>query len=120
MGEHWERASKEPFFEIVIGINRGNTFSQASELAANVAVFQTASPDDAHAGMARFFEEVNEISGSFQNFCEGVTRAVLERLSGLNLDQLGALDEITPSRKFSEMAIPVFCLLDEEVGEILP
>lgn len=120
LGEHWERAAQEPFFELVIGINRGNTFDQASELVANVAVFQTVTPGDAHGGMAAFFHEVDVVSGHFRSFCEGVTRAILERLSGVNLDQLGALSDIAPKRKCSDISIPVFCRPEEDIDGLLP
>jgi hypothetical protein len=120
LGAAWERASQEPFFELVIGVNRGNSFNQAAELVANVAVFHTIAPDDAHAGMATFFEELDHVAGHFQNYCEGVTRAVLERLSGMNLDQLGSLSEIEPTRKYSEVFIPVFIEPEESIDGLLP
>lgn len=120
LGASWERASQEPFFELVIGINRGNSFHQAAELVANVAVFHTISPGDANAGMAAFFKELDMVAGHFQNYCEGVTRAILERLSGLNLDQLGSLSDIEPAQKYSEMFIPVFTKPNEEVDGTLP
>lgn len=120
LGEHWEKAAQEPFFELVIGINRGNSFHQASELVTNMAVFHSVTPGDARAGMAAFFGEVDFVSGHFQNFCEGVTRAVLERLSGANLDHLGGLFDIEPVRRCSEVSIPFFCRPDEDVECILP
>jgi hypothetical protein len=120
LGEHWERAAQEPFFELVIGINRGNSFYQASELVANVAVFQTVRPGDPHAGMAAFFHELEVVSGHFRNFCEGVTRTVLERLSGVNLDHMGTLSDLTTTRKESEVSIPVFCRPEEDGDGNLP
>lgn len=120
LGEHWERAAQEPFFELVIGINRGNSFDQASELVANTAVFQTVTPGDAHGGMAAFLHEVDIVSGHFRSFCEGVTRAILERLSGVNLDQQGALSDIAPKRKYSDISIPVFCRPEEDIDGLLP
>lgn len=120
LGEHWERAAQEPFFELVIGINRGNSFDQASELVANVAVFQTVTPGDAHGGMAAFLHDVKIVSGHFRSFCEGVTRAILERLSGLNLDQMGALSDIAPKRKYSDISIPVFCRPEDDVDDLVP
>lgn len=120
LGQHWEQAAQEPFFEIVIGINRGNSFNQASELVANIAVFQTVTSGDPHAGMASFLEEINFVSGHFQIFCEGVARALIERLSGSNLDELGSLSDVTPAKKFSEVSIPVFYQPDEDLGHVLP
>lgn len=120
LGAHWERASKEPFFEFVIGINRGNSFHQAAELTANVAVFHTVSPGDAQAGMRAFLVEIDQVSMHFRNFCEGVTRAVLERLSGVNLDHLGVLSDIDPTHKYDEIVIPVFTKPDDNVEDQLP
>jgi hypothetical protein len=120
LGEHWERAAAEPVFELIIGMNRGNSFHQAAELVANVAVFHTIAPGNAQAGMAAFFQELDYVSEQFRNFCEGVTRAILERLSGTNLDHLGGLSDISPSRGSSEVTIPVFCRIEEEVEGVLP
>jgi hypothetical protein len=120
LGEHWERAAAEPVFELIIGMNRGNSFHQAAELVANVAVFHTIAPGDAQAGMAAFFQELDYVSEQFRNFCEGVTRAILERLSETNLDYLGGLSDISPARSNSEVTIPVFCRLEEDVGGVLP
>jgi hypothetical protein len=120
LGEHWERAAAEPVFELIIGMNRGNSFHQASELVANVAVFHTIAPGNAQDGMAAFFKELDYVSEHFRNFCEGVTRAVLERLSKMNLDQLDAFSDIEPPRKNSEVTIPVFCRLEEETQGVVP
>jgi len=116
----WERASQEQFFDLMIGISRGNSFHQAAELVVNVAVFNTIAPDDVQTGMAKFFKDLHVIVGHFQNYCDGVTRAVLERLSGMNLDQLGSLSEIEPARKPSEVFIPVFTKAEEDVDGELP
>ena len=120
LGEHWERAATEPVFELIIGINRGNSFHQAAELVTNVSVFHTIAPGDAQAGMAAFFKDLDYVSEQFRNFCEGVTRAILERLSGMNLDNLGGLSDIAPPRKVSEVTIPVFCQPEEEIDGIVP
>jgi hypothetical protein len=120
LGAHWERAAQEPFFELVIGVNRGNSFNQAAELVANVAVFHTIAPGDAQAGMRAFFEEIDFVTGHFRNFCEGVTRTVLERLSGQNLDHLGGLSDIEPPRRFSEVTVPMFTRPDVDVEGQLP
>lgn len=120
LGAHWDRAAEEPVFELIIGMNRGNSFHQAAELVANVAVFHTIAPGNAQEGMAAFFKDLDYVSEQFRNFCEGVTRAILERLSGMNLDHLGALTEIEPARKDSEVTIPVFCRPEEEAQGVLP
>lgn len=120
LGSNWERAAQEPFFELVIGIDRGNTFHQAAELVANVAVFHSIVPGNAQAGMDAFFTDINFIAGHFQNFCEGVTRDILERLYGINLDQLGELAEVVPVKRYSEMFIPVFTDPWENIESELP
>ncbi|MDO8283878.1 MAG: hypothetical protein Q7T69_02615 [Rhodoferax sp.] len=113
MGQSWERASQEQFFEIIIGVNRGSTINLAAELVANVAVFHSVTPDNVLAGMGQFLSDVRTVSVHFQGFFEGVTRAIIERASGRNLDELGTLVDIFPNRKYSDVAIPVFCLPDD-------
>ncbi len=114
MGQSWERAADEQFFEVVIGVNRGSTINLAAELVANVALFHSVAPGDPQAGLKQFLSDVHLVAEHFQNFCEGVTRAIIERASGTNLDEHGTVADIYPSQKYSEVRIPVFCLPDDQ------
>lgn len=120
VGVHWERAALEPHFELVLGITRGNSFQQASETVANVAVFHTINPANPFDGMATFLKELDVISDHFRNFCEGVTRNILERVSGIDLDTMGTLADLSPTKKYSEITIPVFYQPDADQAGILP
>ena len=116
MGQSWQRASEEQFFEVIIGVNRGSTMNLAAELVANVALFHSVTPDDPHAGLNQFLSDVHTVAEHVQNFCEGVTRAIIERASGTNLDEHGTVADIYPSQKYSEVRVPVFCLPDDQTS----
>lgn len=110
IGATWERASREPFFETVLGGNIGNNFFLAAETAANVALFSSVEPDNLEEGMRRFLEEVGVVSRQFITFLEGVNMAIVEELTGRTLWDLASEDEVFPSLPHSAIRVPHFCL----------
>lgn len=111
IGATWERASAEPFFETVLGGNVGNNFYLAAETAANVAVFSSVLPSDLRGGMDRFLGDVQTTSSQLIAFLEGVNITIYEMSTGQKLNwEVGVLDEVFPSRRYSEVRVPHFTL----------
>jgi hypothetical protein len=114
IGATWERAAAEPFCETILGGNIGNNFYLAAETAANVAVFSSVEPNNPQAGMGRFLNDVGETSDQFIAFLEGVNIALYEMSTGQKLSwDAGVMDEVFPSRTFSQVSVPHFCLPDD-------
>ena len=114
VAKNWEEAAGEPGFALLVGAVVGNTFYQASELVANLAVLNSIDPQDKPASMQKFFEEVEEVASLFIDFSQGAIMAILEKQFGSEFLRLGTEEEIFPSRKFDEIAIPFFYRLPEE------
>ena len=114
VAKNWEEAADEPGFELLVGAVVGNTFYQASELVANLAVLNSINPQDRSASLQRFFAEVQEVASLFIHFLQGVIMAILEKQFGSDFSRYGTVEEIFPSRKFDEIAIPFFYQQPEE------
>ncbi len=108
VAKNWEEAADEPGFVLLVGAVVGNTFYQASELVANLAVLNSIDPEDKPAAMQKFFEEVQEVASLFIDFSQGAIMAILEQQFGSDFSRYGTEEEIFPNRKFDEIAIPFF------------
>lgn len=107
--KNWAAAADEPTFEFLIGGEIGNTFYQASELVANLALLNSIHPGDKSESLRNFFDEVQEVVSLFIEFLQGAIMAILEKQFGSDLSRYGTEEEISPRHKFDEISIPFFC-----------
>lgn len=114
IGSQWERASEEPFFELILGVNIGNNFFLGAETAANVAVFNAIEPTNLQEGMRRFLEDVGVVNTYFTTFLEGVNMAIVEDVTRSTLWAQSVEDEVFPDRHHSQVTVPHFSLPDRE------
>lgn len=105
---HWEEASDEPNFEIILGGTVGNNISFAGEFIANMAVLNGIDPTNKSDALKVFFDEVQSISSNFSYFLEGMILLTIEESLGSTLSANGRDEDITPGKAFNEVGIPFF------------
>ncbi len=108
IAKHWHEAALEPDFDFFIGNEYGNTFHQASETAASLAVLKSINPTSLSAALAAFLADVQRVASLFNGFLSGVMLVLLERCLGSTLPNLGVEDEVHPTKRFEEVDIPFF------------
>ena len=108
VAKNWEEAAEEAAFEFLIGGEIGNTFYQASELVANLALLNSIYPEDKSEALRRFFDEVQKVTSLFTQFLQGAIMAILEKQLGSDFSRYGTEEEISPRRKFEQISIPFF------------
>ena len=82
IAKHWHEAALEPDFDFFIGNEYGNTFHQASETAASLAVLKSINPTSLSAALAAFLADVQRVASLFNGFLSGVMLVLLERCLG--------------------------------------
>lgn len=107
-GLNWEAVAVEPSFELILGGSVGNNLHLASELVANTALLSAINANDREDALRMFFNEVQSVASNFTDFLEGAVVVILEEQFGTGLGALGCEEEISPSRSYSEVAIPFF------------
>ena len=105
---HWQEAVSEPDFDFFIGNEYGNTFHQASETAVNLAVLNGITPGDRAAALQFFLDDIDNVTGLFNNFLSGAMFVILEKCLGENLSALGVEEDVHPMRGLDEISIPFF------------
>jgi len=81
---------------------------------ANLAVLNSIKPEDKSESLQSLFDEVQDIASLFTNFLEGAIMALLKKQLGSDLPLYGTEEEILPTRKSDEIAIPIFYQLPAE------
>jgi hypothetical protein len=108
IARHWHEAASEPNFSFLIGDEYGNTFHQASEIAAGLALLNGIKPNDRAAALETFLDDVQKVTALFSDFLSGVIFVILERCFGETLSALGVEEDVHPTRGIDEIDIPFF------------
>lgn len=109
---NWKEAADEPNFELVLGGTVGNNLHLAAEFVANTALLNGINSNDKADALRTFFDDVQSVASSFTDFLEGTIVAILEEQLGSGLTTLGREEEMFPTRRYNEVAIPFFCKPD--------
>lgn len=106
---HWDAASNEENFEIILGGIVGNNMHLAAEIVVNTALLNGINPIDKSEALRIFLNDVQSVASHFIVFLEGVILALLEEQLGPSyFETLWQEEEIFPMKNFSDVAIPFF------------